>query len=683
VLEQLSAIGAMTMAMSRASTAEQVYREALDAIGRVTGSTRASVLLFDPDGVLRFKAWRGLSDQYRAAVEGHTPWRPGQELPEPILIPDVAVDRSLGHYQATILGEGIRAMSFIPLVTGGGTIGKFMVYYEAPHRFVPEEVQLVRNIAAHTAFAIDRQRAMDLLEAERGLFNGGPTVLFQWRPGPEWLVEYVSPNIAAQFGYRAEELAGGRTSYSALIHPDDRMRAVQEEYGFLAEGRVSYETEYRLRRADGEYRWVYDFSIPVRNAAGEVVQFHGYVLDVHERRAAAEALRAAEARLREAQRLESLGILAGGIAHDFNNLLMGVMGNVSLLLRDLPDDSPMHGTARDIETAARRAADLTRQLLAYSGKGKFVVERLDLSRLIAESGQLLTAVISKKATLHYHLGEALPPVEGDATQLRQVVMNLITNASDSLGDRPGTVTITTGLEALDGSWPDAVFHAGQPEPGRYLFLEVRDTGSGMDDGTLRRIFDPFFTTKFHGRGLGLAATLGIVRGHHGAIRVETAPGRGTAFRLYLPAVEGASLVPEHTPARGIELTSNGMSATVLVVDDEAVVRDVSRRVLERGGFHVRLAENGRRALEVLDQNGAGIAIVLLDLTMPELSGEETLIRLRQRWPHLPVILTSGYSADADTSQLLSRGAAGFIQKPYPAGELLRLVRATLEPEVRH
>ncbi len=672
VLERLSVIGEMTLAMSRAPSLIDIYREALDAIVRVTGTSRASILLFDPDGVMRFKGSRGLSDRYRAAVEGHTPWVPGQPDPEPILVRDVVADASLGEYQATILGEGIRAMSFIPLVSGGGTIGKFMVYYDAPHEFVPEEVQLVRNIAAHTAFVIDRQRAVDLLEVERGLFVGGPTVLFQWRPGPDWAVEYVSPNVTAQFGYQPEELAGAHASYAALIHPDDRARAVQEENAFLAEGRHSYETEYRLRRADGEYRWVYDFSIPVRGSAGEVLQFHGYVLDIHERRIAGE-------RLRETQRLESLGILAGGIAHDFNNLLMGVLGNVSLLLGDLSEDSPMRATARDIETAARRAADLTRQLLAYSGKGRFVVERLDLSRMVEESGQLLATITSKKATLQYHLARALPPVEGDATQLRQVVMNLLTNASDALGDQPGTVTVTTGLERLDASWAAGAFHAGEPAPGPHVFVEVQDTGAGMEAAMLPRIFDPFFTTKFHGRGLGLAAVLGIMRGHRGAIRVETAPGRGTTFRLYLPARDGVAPQVEVAPAGGLVPDGSVAGLTVLVVDDEAIVREVARRTLERGGYRVRQAEDGRRALQILAEPGIAIHAVLLDLTMPELSGEETFALIREQWPRLPVILSSGYTAEADGNWFEARGFTGFIQKPYAASDLVSLIRKTIEP----
>jgi CheY-like chemotaxis protein len=290
-------------------------------------------------------------------------------------------------------------------------------------------------------------------------------------------------------------------------------------------------------------------------------------------------------------------------------------------------------------------------------------------------------VISKKALLQYRLTPGLPPVEGDATQLRQVVMNLITNASDALADQPGVVTITTGLEQLEAGWAGGSFHAGEIRPGAYVAIDVHDTGVGMDAATLQRIFDPFFTTKFHGRGLGLAATLGIVRGHHGAIRVDTAPGLGTTFRLYLPAIPGAVAAPEPTPVRGLEqAASRGTGALVLVVDDEAIVRDVTRRTLERGGYRVHLAENGRRALEALEQHRPEISLVLLDLTMPELSGEETFNLIQSRWPGLPVLLTSGYTAEVGTDRLQTGGLAGFIQKPYPAGELIAAVRRALVAE---
>ena len=674
MLERLTAIGEMTLAMSQAATVDQIYRETLRTVERVLGAPRASILLFDPDRVLRFKAWKGLSDSYREAVEGHTPWMPGEPDPLPILVRDVEQDPGLTAYREIMLAEGIRSLGFFPLVTGGGTIGKFMVYYDAPREFSADTVQLARNIAAHAAFAIDRQRAVDQLEAERGMFVGGPTVVFKWKNSPTWPVEYASPNLPAVFGWPTEELTSGRVPYANLIHPADFPRVAAEEQVFLAEGRAHYDHEYRLRRPDGEFRWVHDFTVPVRDSSGALEHFRGYVLDITERKAAAESLRDAEARLRETQRLESLGVLAGGIAHDFNNLLMGILGNAGLALAELPNPSGLHDNIKDIETSARRAADLTRQLLDYSGKGKFVVEKIDLSRLVEESARLITPALSRQAKVVFELTAGQRPVEGDATQLRQVVINLMTNASDALAEQPGTITVrTTAVEATEELLSHGVTGRGLPG-GNYIVFEVRDTGLGMDAVTVRHIFDPFFTTKFQGRGLGLAAVLGIVRGHRGAIQVDTAPGQGTTFRILLPAA-GAGAV------RSGQLEAHpeaAVSRTVLVVDDEAMVRNVTRRTLERAGYRVLQAESGRTALEVLKTEHQNVGLVLLDLTMPEMNGEETFTLMHDCWPALKVLLSSGYSADPGSHRNSREGLVGFIQKPYLPAELLGAVLRAFE-----
>ncbi|HMV31543.1 MAG TPA: response regulator [Gemmatimonadales bacterium] len=674
-LAKLSLVGEMTLAMSQATTAAEIYRQALAAIARVAETPRASVLLFDPDGVLRFKAWQGISDGYRAAVEGHTPWAPGQPAPDPIHIPDVSRDTSLGRYQPIILGEGIRALGFFPLVTGGGTIGKFMVYWDRPHTPAPLEFQLVRNIAAHTSFALDRQRLVDELQAERRLFIGGPTVLFQWARTEGWPVDYVSPNVTAQFGWRPEDLVGRRMPFADLIHPEDLPRVVDEIRSHHAAGRGTFEQEYRIRDAEGQWHWVSDFTVlPPKD--GSVAHSIGYLVDITERKAAAAALQGAESRLREAQRLESLGVLAGGIAHDFNNLLMGMLGNAALALNDLPVASPTAETVKDIETAARRAADLTRQLLAYSGKGQFVVQPLDLSALVEESGQLLRTVISKRATMQARLAAGLPAVEGDATQLRQVAMNLLTNASDALGDQPGVIGLETALVHADRVTLTGMLLGDALPEGDYVALSVHDTGSGMDEETLGRIFDPFFTTKFHGRGLGLAAVLGIVRGHRGAIQVESWPGQGTRVRILLPATTRP--VSPEAPPRPSGPARVADAGTVLVVDDEEIVRNVTRRTLERAGYTVLLAEHGLQALALLEERHAEVSLVLLDLTMPELGGEETFRRIHAAWPGLPVILSSGFTADQGTARLTSAGLADFIQKPYQPAALLEAARAAIQ-----
>ncbi len=389
--------------------------------------------------------------------------------------------------------------------------------------------------------------------------------------------------------------------------------------------------------------------------------------DASERRREHDALRATEARLHETQRLEGLGVLAGGIAHDFNNLLVGILGNASMALAVLPR-GPAHDLVLDIQSAARMAADLTRQLLAYSGKGRFVIEPLDLSRLVKDSADLVEAAISRKAIVAHSLAPSLPAVEGDATQLRQVTMNLIANASDALGDLPGKIDVSTGVVDLGGGRDPDAYPEGEVRAGRYAYIEVKDTGHGMEPAQIPRIFDPFYTTRFQGRGLGLAAVLGIVRGHGGAILVRSTPGVGTTFRLLLPTSAG-KVVPPPASARTPPPVAPARDATVLIVDDEAVVRRVTERVLLRAGYKVLLAENGREALRIVEEHAAEISIVLLDLTMPELSGEETFIAIHALAPALPVVMTSGYAADTST-HLTKEGLAGFLEKPYTGADLL-------------
>ncbi|RMH18008.1 MAG: response regulator [Acidobacteria bacterium] len=376
--------------------------------------------------------------------------------------------------------------------------------------------------------------------------------------------------------------------------------------------------------------------------------------------------------IQQTQKLESLGVLAGGIAHDFNNLLVGILGNVELAAEDLERDAG--GVRRylaGIERAARRAAELCDQMLAYSGKGKLIEKVIDLSALVREMADLLDSSVSKKARLELALAEELPAIKGDATQIRQVVMNLITNASEALDEGSGTIAIETGVvDVAGGELTGASVHE-ELAPGRYVYLQVADDGCGMDDETRARLFDPFFTTKFAGRGLGMAAVLGIVRGHRGAIRIASTPGKGSTFRVLLPAQDAPADRPSTAPP-----TADGShpGGTILVVDDEPMVREVVRTALEAAGYRVETAGHGRRALEVFRRRGvAHFAAVLLDLTMPELSGAETLKALRQLDPAVRVILASGYSEEEATRHLTGLEPAGFLKKPFRASELMRIV----------
>ena len=391
-----------------------------------------------------------------------------------------------------------------------------------------------------------------------------------------------------------------------------------------------------------------------------------------------EERRHLEAQVQHTQKLESLGILAGGIAHDFNNLLGGILGNAELAMTRLDPTAPSRPLVEDIALAAERCAELSNQMLAYSGKGSFIFEPIDLGDLVQEMVDLLRLSISKKARLELDFIPELPPIEGDPTQVRQVVMNLITNASDALGEENGLIQLRTRrLEVGPGGLvlPSASAVQERLEAGVYVVFEVEDDGCGMDETTRTRLFDPFFTTKFTGRGLGMAAVLGIVRGHRGVIEVESTPDQGSTFRVYFAAgvqnLRSPPLrpAPMATPWRG--------SGTILVVDDEEIVRVLARSILEDAGFQVVECTDGREALKAFQAHCDDIVLVLLDMTMPELDGAETFRALRESRADLRIILSSGYSEQVALQDLGQEGCSGFIQKPYRPIQLLERVQEIL------
>ncbi len=386
----------------------------------------------------------------------------------------------------------------------------------------------------------------------------------------------------------------------------------------------------------------------------------------------------------QAQKMESLGVLAGGIAHDFNNLLMGILGYAGLAKDYLEPGSPAVDHLKAIETASLRAADLTRQLLAYAGRGQFHVEYLDLSVHVEGMAHLLEMTLTKQATLQLDLGNGLPLIHGDPAQIQQVVMNLLINAGEAIEALDakaggGLIRLRTGLESLDANAIHGLMENALLKPGAYVLLEVSDTGLGMDAYTLAHIFEPFFTTKFTGRGLGLSAILGIVRGHGGGLSVSSAPERGTTFRIYLPAQMDISPAISPMVSKGPTPPATP-NAWVLIVDDEDTVREVARETLLVAGFRVLEANSGFQALEMLDRHGAEVALVLLDMTMPEMSGETTFHEIRKHWPHLRVLLSSGFPESSVSSAFKEPGLAGFIQKPYGPKALQIKVREVLGQE---
>jgi PAS domain S-box-containing protein len=482
---------------------------------------------------------------------------------------------------------------------------------------------------------------------------------------------YVNPAFCTMLGYTEEEFKS--RSFLALT-PDEARGDVLERFQRIEEGDSTFATAIPFLRKDGTVRYINCNAGPAR-VDGRLCSI-GFHVDHTEVRNAVEERRKFQRQMQQTQKLESLGVLAGGIAHDFNNLLTGVLGNADLAKMELDAEHSARPFVHHIETATRRLADLTNQMLAYSGRGQFVVEPLHLSKLVEEMGRLLEVSISKDVDLVYEVEANLPLIKADPTQMRQVIMNLITNASEALGDRSGRIVARTGsVEADRTLLGETVLGEELPE-GSYVFLEVADTGCGMDAETRAKIFDPFFTTKFTGRGLGLAAVLGIVRSHGGAIRLESEPGRGTTFRILLPVVEETG----DSTRRRVETGEWRGEGTILVIDDEKAVRLVARDMLEKAGFTVLAASGGKEGLELFRQHGEEVRAVLLDLTMPKMGGEETFLALRRLRSDLPVILFSGYTERDATRQFAGKGLSGFVQKPFDSGRLLRPLRTALEED---
>lgn len=465
-------------------------------------------------------------------------------------------------------------------------------------------------------------------------------------------------------GYTKDDIIG-RSIYD-LYHPDSLENVKKHFQSFQKTGKVN-NAEFQFQRKDGSKIDVILNASAVRDENGEIISSRSIVRDITERKKL-------ESKLFEAQKLESLGILAGGIAHDFNNLLMGILGNADLALLDLSPASPVRDLIKDISTGAIRAAELCKQMLAYSGRGKFIVEPLNMTSLVEEMAHLVKASISKNAILNLKLYPKMPAIAADATQIRQVVMNLLINASEAIGDKSGVITVSTGVMECSKKYLSEVYFSDDTPEGLYAYIEVSDTGSGMDEDTQSKIFDPFFTTKFTGRGLGLAAVLGIVRGHDGAIKVYSEPGQGTTIKIIFPVMEQPEADRADEKRKRDGWSGSG---TVLLVDDDDTVIAVGKRMLEKIGFKVITAEDGREAIRVFREQPDKFDLIILDMTMPHMGGEETFREIRQIDKDTIVILSSGYNEQEATSRFVGKGLAGFLQKPYQFETLNEKIREVL------
>jgi CheY-like chemotaxis protein len=369
-------------------------------------------------------------------------------------------------------------------------------------------------------------------------------------------------------------------------------------------------------------------------------------------------------------------VLAGGIAHDFNNLLAVIAGNVELAMGELSDRVSLRQRLDRIRSAANYAVALTDQILTYAGRSTLQVARIDLDAVVTGMLDLLQASVSPKCRIDWSPGSDLPPIEGDETQIRQVIMNLVTNACESLGETGGTVTLRTGRMHADASYLAETYGAADPAEGEYVFIEVSDTGPGIGTPNRSRVFEPFFSTKFSGRGLGLAAVHGIVQAHHGVIRLESDPHRETRFRVLLPRSNKpleAGLRPPLAKKPATDLPVDGRR--VLVVDDDEAVCELAREFLERAGFEVVTAGGGAEAVRIFDARSEEIDVVLLDLGMPDIDGRQTHAEIRRRSPDTPIILVSGFSEEMAAERFVDDEAGiEFLAKPYTAEDLVERIR---------
>ncbi len=527
----------------------------------------------------------------------------------------------------------------------------------------PRAVARVLEFARASRTRAATHVALAELERYRRFFESGPVIIFRWRAQAGWPVEAVSPNVVQLFGVSAEDFLSGRAAYAASVHPEDLARVAREVEGHAAAGARAFDQEYRIVRPDGEVRWLYDHTIVARDERGAVTHYEGYVFDVtaleRERRTRTNA----ERKLLQAQKLESLGVLAGGVAHDFNNLLTTILGESGMALAELEVASPAHAALTNVIAAARNAAGLTRQMLAYAGRAASTPQPCDLRATIGEMTQLMESSVPKGVKLELQLGTQARVVYADPTHIQQIVMNLVLNGAEACAERGGHVRV-----ALTGA--PAQLHGAQRE---CVQIEVVDDGCGMDAATLSRVFEPFFSTKVRGRGLGLSAVRGLVDAHGGELRLTSEPGRGTTARVLLPA--SAVSVPPRAP---LPAPHRARGERVLVVDDEDTVARVAARCLQHFGYSTAIVNNGQAALEALAGASAPIDAVLLDRTMPGLSGEETLSAVRAHFPQMVVVLTSG--GDEGESALATRAARAdaFLRKPYTPDELARTIRAALD-----
>ncbi len=654
--QELSLLDRVRTALTRELDLSTVFRVVVDAITDTVGYTLVSVYMRHGDTLI-------LQHQvgYKQ-IPSEIPIQTGVcgrvvRTGEPVLLENAHSDPAFIEAVDDIVSEAC-----VPLFDAGQVVGVLNVESRQGVQLSARDLQLMMALSEQMGIAISRARlyteAHDNAARLRTAIESLPFDFWVCDQDGRYVLQN-STSIAhwgAHLGQRPEDVT--EMDHQIQAHWQDNHRRAFA--GEVVRGEVEY--------VHGDERHVYHEIIAPIWDGGQVRGILGANIDVTDRKRAEEVLH-------QAQKTESLGILAGGIAHDFNNLLVAMLGQASVALAKLPSDTAARSHVEQVVKAAERAADLTRQMLAYSGRGQFEIGPINLNKLIRENLHLFEVATPKNVQLRSELAEALPFIDGDVGQLQQVIMNLIINAGESIGARPGVVSVVTyagDIDTEDMAWTR---YTSQPlTPGRHVVLEVRDNGSGMSADTLSRMFDPFFTTKFTGRGLGLAAVLGIVRQHRGGLQVETGLGVGTTFRLAFPITSS-----ERPPSAEREIVQevNVADQVILVIDDEEPVRTAVTDILELAGLSVLTAANGAEGVAAYRALHTTIGLVLLDLSMPGLSGDEVFQRLREIDPDVRVILSSGYDEQEVARRFGGQGYTAFIQKPYDDVTLLNVIKRHL------
>ncbi len=663
------------------SSLKDVLTKLVLFVERQSSKMIGSILLVDESGQYVIDgAGPSLPDAYREAIDG-APVGPkagscgtAAFIGQRVIVSDIASDPLWEDYKELALSYNLHACWSQPIKDSAGKVlGTFAMYYKEirePHDY---DINLIENASQLAGNAIVHKYSMDkvilseasMSEAQR-LSHVGSWELDLVRNKLTWADE-----THRIFEIDADTFDASYESFLEVVHPEDR-EMVDKAYTHSLETKQPYEVTYRLLMKDGRIKHVNERCVSFfSDGQGVPLRSLGTVQDISELVEAQHEKEDVRAKMEHVQRLESLGVMAGGIAHDFNNILTAILGNAGLAESRLSDNSPAIEYINQITTASQKAADLCKQMLAYSGKGKFVVKPIILSELVTEMSQLLKVTIAKNIILRLDLSSQIPAVDADVTQMQQVIMNLVINASEAIGDKSGAISIATGMVAVDKQYLSTTFLDEDLQEGRYIYLEVSDTGCGMDAETKEKLFEPFYTTKFTGRGLGMAAILGIVRGHHGAIKVYSEKNKGSTFKVLFPCSKQTA-VPLNTKYKDI-VTWYG-EGCILIVDDEETVREVATSMLEDMGFETLKAVDGVEGVEMFKKHHEQIDLVLLDMTMPKMSGEDAFTEMCRIDPDVQVILTSGYNEQDATNRFTGKDLAGFIQKPYTLEELVEKLK---------